>query len=231
MSDSSKRVLTIFDVDGTLLTNRYAVRDAFLEAFEAVTGSSGVRRKPQFAGNTDRGIFRLMLEDAEIEGEYETLYARWEEVFLKKLSEVYPKHPDPHLLPGVKTLIGELAMREDVLLALGTGNTRRSCRIKLERFGLNDYFPAGGFGGDHEVRTDVIRAAMSEARDHYGEYDEAWVIGDTIRDVAAARGAGIKVLAVETGLGSVDELRTSEPDRILPDLTDITAFLTALGLS
>jgi phosphoglycolate phosphatase-like HAD superfamily hydrolase len=231
MNGTGKKVLLIFDVDGTLLKNKYAVRDVFLQAFYEVTGSDAVRRKPEFAGMTDRGIFRAMLEDAGVEGDYESLYGKWEERFSELLDESYPTHPDPRTLPGVEALLEELEARGDVFLALGTGNTRRSCATKLRRFGLDRFFPVGGYGGDHEQRHDVVRAAMAEAEEHYGSFDEVWVIGDTERDIAAARAAGARVLAVATGLSSIAELREARPEALVPDLVNRVAFYEAVGLA
>src|SRR5262249_52470325 len=47
-----------------------------------------------------------------------------------------------------------------------------------------------------------------------------WVIGDTPLDVRCARAIGAKVVAVATGIHSVDELAASQPDLLLADLSD-----------
>lgn len=230
MNGGEKRILAIFDIDGTLLTNGMASRDSFEEAFHSVPGLGEIEFHPKFAGMTDRGIFREMLRSCGRENELDQLFPIWKESFLSTLRVQYPAHPAPALLPGVATLIPRLARHPNLHLALGTGNTRESARIKLERFGLAEFFPVGGFGGDHEERAEMVRAALAEGRNHYGDYDEAWVIGDTIHDVIAAHEAGAKVLLVETGPRSVSELDTVNPDRRLPDLSDHDAFFAALDL-
>ena len=104
-------------------------------------------------------------------------------------------------------------------LALGTGNVRETAYTKLQRFGLDTYFPVGGFGGDHEKRADLVRAALADARAHYDvDFDPAdtWVIGDTSADVAAARDAGCRVMAVMTGPHREAEL--SGADVVVEDL-------------
>lgn len=231
MSQHVPSILTIFDVDGTLLLNRRAVRDIFLQAFREITGADGNRARPQFAGMTDRGIFRTMLEEADVSGDFESLFTSWELRFAELLEATYPTHPDPYLLPGAVELIEALSKRPEVGLALGTGNTRRSCQIKLSRFGLDRYFPVGGYGGDFEIRSELITEAMNEGRRHYGWQGEAWVIGDTVKDVAAARAAGAKVIAVRTGISGVDQLEDSNPDALLDDLSNINAFLKILSLA
>ena len=104
-------------------------------------------------------------------------------------------------------------------LALGTGNVRDTAYVKLQRFGLDDYFPVGGFGGDHEMRADLVRHALDEARAHYGyDFDPAdtWVIGDTAADVHAAQATGCRVMAVMTGPHREAELAAA--DLIVHDL-------------
>jgi len=47
---------------------------------------------------------------------------------------------------------------------------------------------------------------------------EALVIGDTPRDVEAARSAGVPILAVATGRFGVEELTACGADRVVPSL-------------
>jgi len=171
-----------------------------------------------------------MLEEAGVTGDFESLYITWEKRFTELLELSYPSHPDPYLLPGVPELIADLAARSEIGLALGTGNTRRSCEIKLSRFGLDRYFPLGGFGGDHEDRTEVIRAAMREGERQYGWSGEAWVVGDTAKDVEAAHRAGAKAIGVATGIVDRTELVAAKPEALLDDLTDRQAFLRILEI-
>jgi len=229
--DPSPNLLAIFDVDGTLLVNKRAVRDEFIGAFTDVAGATIEPGKFHFAGMTDRGIVRTMMQAAGVEEEFEDLFARFEARFAERLEQVYADHPDPHLLPGVPALLDALEARPEVALALGTGNCRSTCEIKLRRFGIWERFGAGGFGGDHEVRSKAIEAAMADAAEKLGWNGEAWVIGDTVRDIGAAREAGAKVLAVATGFEPTDVLAAAGPDALLPDLTDTARVLALLGLA
>ena len=51
-------------------------------------------------------------------------------------------------MPGVRELLDALAARDDVYLALLTGNYEGGARIKLEYFDLWRYFRCGAFGDD-----------------------------------------------------------------------------------
>lgn len=208
--------LLIFDIDGTIMLNGPVAGNLFVESFRRVVGHppvDGIR----FHGNTDRGIFRAMLDGR---GDFDNLYPRFAEEFSARMRAEYAAAEGPYVLDGARELIASLHAHDGAALALGTGNVRETAYTKLKRFGLDGYFPVGGFGGDHEMRADLVRAAVVDARAHYDvDFDpaETWVIGDTAADVAAARDAGCRVMAVMTGPHREDEL--SGADLIVEDLT------------
>jgi phosphoglycolate phosphatase-like HAD superfamily hydrolase len=49
---------------------------------------------------------------------------------------------------------------------------------------------------------------------------QAWVVGDTTLDIAAAHGAGTVAIGVASGIYSTDELHDAGADHVLPALTD-----------
>ncbi|MCB2211011.1 HAD hydrolase-like protein [bacterium] len=233
MSEPPKpRVLVIMDVDGTMIKNGDALRVPFYQAFEEVTGANIRGVKVNFAGNTDRAIIRQFIEVSGVNGDYEDLLARFADRFCELVDGSYDSHPSPRLLPGVRDLLEALRQHPEAALVLGTGNIRRSCEIKLRRFELLDYFPhGGGFGGDHEVRADAIRAAMEVGREAYGWDGEAWVIGDTPNDAIAAHDAGARTLLVATGMIRKENLEYADAEHVLDDLTDTARVMEILGLA
>jgi phosphoglycolate phosphatase-like HAD superfamily hydrolase len=221
--------LVLFDIDGTLLLNGTVVNEIFLEIFERVSGCPPVVGRFSFAGLTDRGIFHRLLEGVTVDEDPDVLYDRFAAEYPTALNEIYATADGPFLLPGVEDLVAMLAARDDVALALATGNIRATAYIKLRRFGLDAYFPVGGFGGDHLERHRVFEAAHAVARAHYaldGEAARPWVIGDTRADVEAARRTGMRVMGVATGPLSVEEL--ADADVALRDLSDTEAVVEAL---
>jgi phosphoglycolate phosphatase-like HAD superfamily hydrolase len=56
----------------------------------------------------------------------------------------------------------------------------------------------------------------------------AVVVGDTPFDVACARAAGARVIAVATGGHSVDDLQACGPDAVFEDLSDVEAVLAVI---
>lgn len=220
------KTLLIFDIDGTLLLNGTVTGQGFLASFREVVGHEPLHAGVKFHGRTDRGIFRSLLGENGRRDDYEALFAQFADVFTRRMRAEYPTATGPHTLPGVMDLLAALEQRPHVGLALGTGNIRDIAYLKLGRFGLDRLFPVGGFGGDHEVRADLVRAAIVDARAHYGqEFDpsDCWVIGDTTADIEAARAAGCKVMAVATGPQPVGELAAA--DIVAADLGDTAARL------
>lgn len=214
--------LIIFDIDGTLLLSGNVAKEAFRRAFEAVTGAAGDLNGVRFAGNTDRSILRQMLAKCGRETDLDRLFEPFVRDFVRRLRLEFPRAEGPHLLPGVLPLLRAL-QRSGTPLAVGTGNVRESALVKLGRFGLDRFFPVGGFGDRHENRVDVFREAIESARAHYGWAVGArsvWVVGDTAADVHAARAVGARSIAVATGPVPPEELSSCGADRVVPDLSD-----------
>ena len=64
-------------------------------------------------------------------------------------------------MPGVRELLDALAPRDDVYLALLTGNYEAGARLKLEYFDLWKYFPCGAFGDDAPHRNVLVPKALA----------------------------------------------------------------------
>jgi phosphoglycolate phosphatase len=135
------------------------------------------------------------------------------------------------VMPGIRELLEALQQRDDVALALLTGNFIEGARIKLEHFDLWKYFPCGAFGGDSPNRNDLVPIAMARARDcgiaDVGPSDVI-VVGDTPNDVECALVVGATPVGVATGTYSVDQLREAGAEIVFPDLSDTGAFMKLL---
>ena len=91
-------------------------------------------------------------------------------------------------------------------LALLTGNPEPMARARMERLGLDRFFPPGqgAFGCEAEERAHLIALARERAGDWPAETTVA--VGDTPLDVAGAHAAGIRVVAVESQRFGADVL-------------------------
>jgi phosphoglycolate phosphatase len=190
----------LFDIDGTLIDAGGAGRRSIERAFAAVTGRADACAHFTFDGMTDRAILRAGLDaigrpcdDAAQEELIAAYLAAL--AFEVAASKAYTTHP------GVLAAL-ERAERCGAALGLGTGNVRDGARVKLERAGLFTRFAFGGFGCDHEDRAELIRIGAERGAGLLGRARgecRVVVIGDTPRDIAAARAIGAESLGVATG--------------------------------
>jgi phosphoglycolate phosphatase-like HAD superfamily hydrolase len=231
-------LLTLFDLDGTLVDTAGAGKRAIERACHRLFGLDGISRISsgiRFAGMTDASIFKALVSAAGITAlRYAALKAELCSCYLQALS-VEMERPDPRrrIMPGVIPLLDELSARPDVSLGLLTGNLEAGARIKLEPFGLNEYFPGGGFGSDHHDRRQVARLAWLKLRNVTGipfTRSRVAVLGDTEQDVSCAKANGFLAIAVESGWATRRALEACAPDALLPDLADLGRILSVLGL-
>lgn len=215
--------MTMIRTDGA---GRGAMELAFARQFGIEKATEGIH----FDGRTDRGIFIECLERHGLHGrQLEDNLSRFVEDYL----EVFPgwlKQKGGSVLPGVRELLARLET-EDAILGLATGNLRRGAAHKLGHFGLWERFAGGGFGDDHVVRADLVRAGIVELEGKFrlgaGEC-EVVVLGDTPLDVEAAHLAGATALGVGTGRFAPEQLLESGADFALADLADTDRVLKVL---
>ena len=208
----------LFDIDGTLLRTTGGVRRAVDHAVSTVTGQSLSTDGVSFSGRTDPHIFRDVLRASgvpEPDAVLDEVIAAYAEA---APDTIRPAHVE--VLPGVRPLLDALSNREDVFLGLLTGNVEPVAYHKLRCVGLAGPFSVGAFGSDHGDRTALpalaVRRLAARAERPLSP-ERAVVIGDTQNDIACARAAGSRVVAVCTGRYGRDDLRPHAPDLLLDD--------------
>ena len=206
-----------------------AMASAFEDVFGVRQGLSGI----PMAGRTDAWIFAQAATTHQITYD-EARVRSFRESYLKKLAtEVHEPGPRKGIMPGVRALLDQLSAREDVYLALLTGNVESGARVKLEYFDLWRYFRGGAFGDELHDRNDLLNVALERVGASGGpaQPSEVIVIGDTPLDVAVAKRGGARSLAVATGGYDAATLQASGADIVLESFSDVMAALTALGVS
>jgi phosphoglycolate phosphatase len=213
----------LFDIDGTLLRSRDRVH------FESV--ANGVRRVTGFEvtlagialhGNTDTAILREACTEAGIPAEVlEPQIAAILDAMCASVKE--RRHElDPILMPGVQETLRHLSNR-GALLGVATGNLEMIGWIKIEAAGLREWFQFGGFSDHFPVRSEMVGHAARKARALAGEKASVCVVGDTPRDIEAARANNLGIIAVATGNFDFDALYELRPDVCATSLADLIA--------
>lgn len=217
------RALVLFDIDGTLLSKAGPHHRRALEAaVSAATGRPSSTDGIPVAGMLDTDIVMAMLAAAGLARNRakELLPA----IHRDSMQRYRRTCPGLHhkVCPGVRNLLRNLG-RAGAVAGLVTGNFERIAWKKMERAGLRSFFRFGAFAGQGKTRGALARRAFNEAkrRGWIAEDTPACLIGDHPNDVRAAREAGIKSVAVGTGIVSLEELASLEPDILVPDLRSL----------
>jgi phosphoglycolate phosphatase len=203
---------------------------AFEEIFAIANAFEGI----PMAGRTDAWILNDAVAAHRIPPDTPDL-TRFKDAYVRHLAIELEKPGVARkgLMPGVRELLDALAPRDDVYLALLTGNYQAGARLKLEYFDLWRYFSCGAFGDDAPHRNVLVPKALTTVAACGGPAfaaAESIVIGDTPLDVGCAIHVGARSLGVATGSHSVDELRAAGADAVLKDLSNTNEVLGIIGL-
>jgi phosphoglycolate phosphatase-like HAD superfamily hydrolase len=225
------RRLVLFDIDGTILTDRGASRSAFADALASVYGYDGDLSRYDFSGRTDPQIAHMVLRDAGHSAEdIDSALPRLWEIYLARLE----RNATPErvrVMPGIRELLAELAVHGDIVLALLTGNIEPGARLKLGGAGLNDYFPFGAFGSDSPDRNDLPPIAMQRASQQLGKEfrgEDVVIIGDSIYDVRCGVPYEATTIAVASGKTPAETLRAENPRHFFESAEDLGAMIRAI---
>jgi phosphoglycolate phosphatase-like HAD superfamily hydrolase len=210
-------LLLLFDIDGTLLQraaddHRDAIHAALRRVYHVADPTVA---KVSTAGRTDPWIARTILLQLDVSA------ARIDERmsdFKRAAVDEYRRRCRPdlsaHVVPGIPEVLEELRARPRVRLSLVTGNLEGIAHHKLGAAGIGAYFARGqgGFGSDHEDRTELPAIARARAASSDAPFprEETVVIGDTPLDIACARADGVRCVAVTTGPHGAEDLTDAD---------------------
>src|SRR5262245_64453975 len=224
MTVSPASLVWFFDIDGTLLLTKGAGRDALSLAFRDRFGIEDDLSWVPFGGRTDALILSDVLDRYGFElrdGDREQF---WDSVSAHMRTLMDP--PRGGLMPGIPALLDAIGAEPGHVRALLTGNVAGMARIKLESFGVLDRFEWGTFGDEAPDRNALARLAVQRAGERHGVPPERCVVvGDTEHDIACARAAGARSVAVATGGQTREALAAHAPDLLLDDLRDADRIL------
>lgn len=224
--------IPLFDVDGTLFkTGGKLHSDAFTHAFKTVFGISATKDDAGIPeGRVDN---QIIMEVMSFHGVKQSVIKKKVKLATALMGEYFIGHKNqasPQILPGVKDLLSKLR-KKGFSIGVLTGNVETIAWTKIEVAGLRDYFDFGAFGDKVLKRVDLVDYAQRNAEKILGRKinkRDLIIIGDTPRDIKCARDAGIKVIAVSTGIYSFEELEKEKPDLLVHSLEEqkeVTNFL------
>jgi phosphoglycolate phosphatase len=225
--------LILFDIDGTLTRTQNGFIP-FNEAIQNTFGICGDIRTVVPDGNTDPLIVKdifvssnvaIEIVDTEWPRFSANLHVCYRNAVDRGTTTVYP-------LPGAMELLKALSGDRKFHSSVVTGNFEATATVKLETAGLAPYLRRGAYASDSQRRADLPHIAKTRWEEMNGRTllpEQCIVIGDTPRDLEAARLNHMKCVLVGTGRYPLEELRYWQPDDCLPDLTDTESILALLS--
>ncbi|MBP0482314.1 HAD-IA family hydrolase [Sagittula salina] len=195
--------LVIFDVDGTLVDSQGDILGAMGVAFraegletpdrEAVLGIVGLSL-PQAMERLVTGIGAV--QRTRLVEAYKGAYASLVAAGGAAASPLYP---------GIPELLMQLAGKDEVMLGVATGKSRRGLTRLLDAHGLQRRFVTTQVADDHPSKPHP--AMLFACLDEVGvEAEQAVMIGDTSYDMDMAEAAGIRGIGVTWGYHPAEAL-------------------------
>jgi HAD superfamily hydrolase (TIGR01509 family) len=214
MTSPSRLAGVLFDWDGTLLNSFRADSQAYLAMFRALGCRWGIEELAQHYSPDWYVVYRA----AGIPQE------RWHEADRLWRSH-YLKHPSK-LMSGARQVLQRLA-RHHTLGLVTSGDRQRVCR-QLRAFELTRVFRARVCGGDTaEKKPHPAPLLLALGKMKLGP-NECVYVGDTPEDLAMARAAGVRAIALLGPFPIEKRLRAAKPEFLLRRLADLPALLQQL---
>ncbi len=211
----------LFDIDGTLANTHGGVHfNSFHRALREIYGCEGRVERVPIHGNTDIGILRAALEyHGKMPDDFEARLPAARELMCSEVARNVDLM-NVELCPGVVELLTRLR-EQGKLIGVATGNLEQIGWHKLERGGLRHFFDFGSFSDIREKREDIFRHGIELAYQLRGPKTSVCFVGDTPNDIRAAGHLGAPVVAVATGIYSLEELASESPTLCVTNCTEL----------
>ena len=216
------RKLVIFDCDGTLVDSQHAIVAAMTDAFRSEGLAPPARSRVVGVVGLSLGIAvaRLVPDGSDLD-RVDRLTEAYKAAFSARRSR--PDHAEP-LYDGVRATLERLAARDDVLLGIATGKSRRGVDAVLEREGLAGLFATIQTADTHPSKPhpSMVLSAMSDT--DVAPADTV-MIGDTTFDIEMAHGAGAAAIGVGWGYHPEEALRQAGARHVSADCAELERAL------
>lgn len=215
--------LVIFDIDGTLVDSQADILAAMRMAFESVS------QQPPDRGEI-LGIVGLSLPQAlarlapDLDAATRMgMVASYKDAYMTLRAEQGVDASSP-LYPGVRDVLDMLAARDDMLLGVATGKSRRGLDKLLEGHGLEGVFVTRQVSDDHPSKPhpSMLETALSDCG---LDGTDAVMVGDTEFDMEMARAARIAGIGVSWGYHGRDRLTAAA--HVIDRIEDLPPLLAA----
>lgn len=195
--------LVIFDVDGTLVDSQAHIIASMTAAFDAV----GLNVPSRDAILSIVGLSLPYAMRSLAPDESDDRIAQLVEAYKADFNENRLKQDAVvPLFAGAEAAIARLAERDDVLLAIATGKSRRGLDGLLAEWPFADHFVSTQCADDHPSKPhpSMVQSCLADCN---LSAEDAVVIGDTTYDMEMARAARVAAIGVSWGYHGAGALK------------------------
>ena len=205
--------LIIFDCDGTLIDSQHAIYGSMSQAFGALGLPAPTRADVLGIVGLSLPQALAVLAPGESEAVRRDLIDAYKNGFVGVRAQ--PDHQET-LYDGINAAVTALAARDDTLLGIATGKSKRGVARLLAQERWEGHFITIQTADDHPSKPhpSMILQAMAEtgASPH-----ETVMIGDTTYDMEMALNAGVGALGVSWGYHHGDRLRSAGAHAVIKE--------------
>ena len=143
----------------------------------------------------------------------------------KDVFEAYTSFCSVHcqLLPNVESTLKTLKSKR-IKLGLFTTTPTTPLMAVEKKFSLKDYFDIMIAKEDAKNKPDP--EGLDKIISEFGiKKDECLYVGDSPIDILTGKAAGIKTIAVTTGIATIKQLKEANPDWIIPNLEKLLVYV------
>ena len=216
--------LVIFDCDGTLVDSQHIIVAAMDQAFT----ENGLVPLPRTKTLSIVGLSLPYAIEMLLPGRERKLVLSVNDAFRAAFGTLRrnPEHVEPPY-PGCMDCILELSGRDDVVLGLATGKSRRGVDALFERLNLTPHFITIQTADEHPSKPhpSMIRTAIAEAGVRAAD---TVMVGDTTYDIAMATNAEVAGIGVSWGYHDVADLKGAGAHAIVGDYADLIPVINRL---
>lgn len=213
--------LVIFDCDGTIVDSQAGIVLSMDHAFKSLHMTPPTRAATlSVVGLSLPEAFSVLAPEAEYETRRE-LAEKYKNAF-RELD--HDPSEGEGLFPDCKNIIAELAARNDFILGIATGKSRRGVDRLIANEGWEGIFSTIQTADDHPSKPhpSMIYRAMLETGMAAGD---TIMVGDTTYDIEMARAADVGAVGVTWGYHHRDELVEAGAHIIIDDFCTLPATL------
>lgn len=219
--------LVIFDCDGTIVDSQSGIVLSMNHAFSSLGFVVPTRAETlSVVGLSLPEAFAVLAPGVDYETRRE-LAERYKATF-RELNDDPAEHEV--LFPGAKDTIAQFAARDDLILGIATGKSRRGVDRLIEREGWHDHFRTIQTADDHPSKPHPSMIVTAMAETGVGPSATA-MVGDTSYDIEMARAASVGAIGVTWGYHRHDELEEAGAHVIIDGYDKLPATLEELFVS